>query len=202
MSSHSQGSLGQQRAVLGSPRLCGQSCSSAPIAEPVPTCPRGCPRHPVPWFDGRAGISLMGVAEGQAFVLLGEQGPLSCPQVIQSAGESPCSSIPRQTRGQQPCMCFPRTSLPCQGMQPQQERSCKQAWSSGTAAQTSLGKGSGPGPGIGFFHSDLLLHQGSQGEPWFKCTVRDKTPNRLLSLSTEQLPGQVRAVTITLQLLP
>lgn len=193
-------SPGAARAVLGSPRLCGQSCP-CPYSRAVPTCPRGCPRHPVPWFDGRAGISLMEVAEGQAFVLLGEQGPLSCPQ---SAGESPCSSIPRQTRGQQPCMCFPRTSLPCQGMQPQQGRSCKQAWSSGTAAQTSLGKGSGPAPGNWLFPLRPAHPSGehSQGESSINCTVRDKTPNLLLSLSTEQLPGQVKAVTITLQLLP
>lgn len=75
---------------------------------------------------------------------------------------------------------------------------------SGAAAQTSLGKGSGElsRPRESAFSTQICSSiRGAQPRGIF-AQMHCEGENLLLSLSTDQLPGQVRAVTITLQLLP
>lgn len=156
--------------------------------------------------NGCAGVSLIEWQRAEHWLCWVSSARPPAHRSSRVQGESPGSSIPAQTRCQQPWMGFPRTSLPCQGMQPQQERSCRQAWRVAQQLKNPWGKGvvNCPGQGNRLFPLRSAPPPGehSQGEFLLKCTVREKTPNLLPSLSTDQLPAQVRAVSITQQLLP
>lgn len=83
------------------------------------------------------------MAEGQAFVLLGEQWPLSCPQIIRSAGGEPTFELPWADKLPAALDVLLQDIPAGSG----DAATAGKAWRGGTVAQTSLGKGSGDLPG-------------------------------------------------------
>lgn len=132
--------LVQQRAVLGCPSVCGHSCPCVPRAEPVPKHPRGCARHKAQWL---CRCFTDGGGRGPSIVLLGEQCPSSCPQVIQSAGrelghEHSCTDkVLGALNG------LPQDIPATPGDAATAGKELQAGLEGGTAAQASLGKESG-----------------------------------------------------------